>query len=88
MGSKSSRIAPIAAATLANRVPDTSYWEGRPYQQTKHGLRLHYPEFIVGAVPTSDFPDFRINDCLDPTNNRFIVLYDSMTGRTTQILRA
>ncbi len=51
-------------------------------------LRNHYPGFTVGAVSTVDFPVFRINDHLDPQNRRLLVLYDAVTNRTTQIVRA
>jgi hypothetical protein len=88
MGHKASKIVPAAATRLFLDMPDTSYWRDQPYQQAARGVRLHYPDFIVGAVSTADFPLFRINDILDPANQRLLVLYDSATGRTTQVIRA
>lgn len=88
MGIKASKIVPVAANRLFLDMPDTSYWRDQPYQQTARGVRLHYPDFTVGAVSTVDFPLFRLNDTLDPENQRLLVLYDSATGRTTQVIRA
>ena len=86
MGAHSSKVAPITQLFLD--MPDTHYWRGQPYPQATRGVRLHYPTFTVGAVSTADFPTFRINDTLDPTNQRLLVLYDPATERTTQVIRA
>jgi hypothetical protein len=87
MGIHSSKIAPATTQLFLN-MPDTTYWQGRPPTMVARALRNHYPGFTVGAVSTVDFPVFRINDHLDPQNRRLLVLYDAVTNRTTQIVRA